>query len=139
MGMAIQIIIVHSLAILIFPPLDLYGSDLIDIVYDIYSSMKTRIGFVKHFSDRLDRTKNNSKIMAFINFFNPRKHEWNLIVILGLTLGIAFTIIEGTGENWIGLNRRALLLSSIFIVGEFMVIFSFYLLFRNFLGLIKKN
>lgn len=138
-GMAIQIIIVYCSAKLLQPSVNITDGDLIDVISNIYVSLKNRNSYLRYFSNKLEKILYNVKKRAIIDFFNPRKHNWNFIILIGLIVGIAFAIIEGAGEHWIGFSKKALLLFLIFISGEFMVIISFYLLFRHYLGIIIKK
>jgi hypothetical protein len=70
---------------------------------------------------------------------NPRKHEWTLVVIVALLLGILFASIEIFGE---GLSRdagRRLLVPLVFISMESAGVILGYALFRRFLGLVRST
>lgn len=138
-GMVIQITIVKSLSILMIPKQDLMFFDLIDVIDDLYVMIKKRLKFGIIFLESLEKGLNNSKVKVFIDWLNPRKHKWNLAIIIGIIIGITLIVVEGSGEHWLRINKMAFLLFSIFFVGELIIVLSFYVLFGNYLGIIKTD
>jgi hypothetical protein len=139
LGMIIQVTIVRSLSLWMLPQTELKFIDMIDILSDLYSLTKNRIKFAKDISNKIKTLLETLKLKSTINWLNPRKHRWNISIIFGILVGVLFAINEGVGENWIGFGSRAILLFSIFVGGELIIIFMFYLLFSEYLGLFHEE
>jgi hypothetical protein len=48
-------------------------------------------------------------------------------------------LLEVIDEKWEGVSLRTIIVFSVYVAGEAIIIVSFYLLFRKFLGLVKWN
>jgi hypothetical protein len=139
LGMAIQIMIVRNLVFLIFPSEEISGSDLISVMNEVYLGVKSRITFLKPFFDYVEKGLKNMKAKPLINGLNPRKHRWNLIILIILFTGTALAFLEGFGEEWIGFTKKSLLLFSVYLGGESAIILLFYGLFGSYLGMVNRE
>lgn len=137
-GMLIQILIVRNISFTILPSSDRIYPDLIDVADELYKTVKSNLTFKKALLENVEGKLNAGKTSAFINWLNPRKHDWNLIILIAILSGVGLAVLEAIGEEWIGLNTKALLLFSIYFGGELIIIVLFYRLFRNFLGIVNK-
>jgi hypothetical protein len=139
LGMAIQIMIVRNLVFLIFPPEKISGSDLISVMNEVYLGVKSRITFLKFFFDYIEKGLKNMKAKPLINWLNPRKHRWTLIILIILFSGTALAFLEGFGEEWIGFTKKSVLLFSVYLGGESVIILLFYGLFGTYLGMVNRE
>jgi hypothetical protein len=139
LGMIIHVTMVRSFSLWMLPQTELKFIDMIDILSDLYSLTKNKIKLANYFFNKIEMLIRTLKLKSTINWLNPRKHRWNIIIIFGILVGVLFAFNEGIGENWIGYGNRAILLFSIFVGGELIIIFMFYLLFSNYLGLFHKE
>lgn len=126
------------LSFTILPSSDRIYPDLIDVVNELYKTVKSNLTFKKALLEKVEGKLNAGKTSAFINWLNPRKHDWDLIILIAILSGIGLAVLEAIGEEWIGFNTKALLLFSIYFGGELIIIALFYRLFRNFLGIVNK-
>jgi hypothetical protein len=139
LGMAIQIIIVRNLAFLILPPEDNSGSDLISVLNAFYSGVKSRITFLKPFFAFIEKGLKRRKAKTLIDWLNPRKHRWNLVILIIVFSGSALAFFEGSGEGWIGFTKKSLLLYSVYLGGETAIVLLFYGLFGSYLGMVNRE
>lgn len=137
-GMAIQILIIRNISFIIIPSSNRNYPDLIDVTHELYKAMKSQLTLIKPFLEKIEEKLNKGKTLAFINWLNPRKHDWNLIILIAILSGVGLAVLEAIGEEWIGFNTKALLLFSIYFGGELIIIVLFFRLFRNFLGIVNK-
>jgi hypothetical protein len=70
---------------------------------------------------------------------NPRNHEWTLLALVAVILGILFACIEIVGEGVAAEIGRRLLVPLVFIFLESAGVFLGYALFRRFLGIIRST
>jgi hypothetical protein len=139
LGMAIQIMIVRNLAFLIYPPEEISATDLISVMNEVYLAVKSQFIFLKPFFDYVEKGLKNRKAQPLINWLNPRKYRWNLIILIILFTGTVLAFLEGIGEEWIGFTKKSLLLFSVYLGGESAIILLFYGLFGNYLGMVNKE
>lgn len=138
-GMFIQIITLSSLAFLVIPPEEIVFEDLIDVIFKLYRTLKVRLQLMRYFADKTGRILFNPRISLVIDWLNPRKHKWRLMILIFLIMGVLMSLLEGIGEKWLGVNLKSLLLFSVYIVGEAIIIVLFYHIFRKYLGIIRWN
>jgi hypothetical protein len=137
-GMLIQILIVRNISFTMLPQSERIYPDLIDVFKELYKTVKSNLILVRTFLEKVEGRLNTGKTSAFISWLNPRKHDWNLIILIAILSGVGLAVLEAIGEEWIGFNTKALLLFSIYFGGELLIIVLFYRLFRNFLGIVNK-
>jgi hypothetical protein len=137
--MFIQIIILTSLIFLVFPPEEIVFEDLIDVIFNLYSTLKVRLRPVGYIADKTGKLLFNRRICLVTDWLNPRKHKWRLMILIFMLMGVLMALLEGIGEKWLGVSLKSLLLFSVYIVGEAIIIVLFYRIFREYLGIIRWN
>ncbi len=136
-GIIIQIAILRNLTFLVFNDEEIVFEDLIDVIFKLYLTTKSHLKFTKYFTDKMEKYFLSRWIRATIIWMNPRKHKWNLIIFIFLLLGALMAFLELIDDQSGGLSLKTLMVFSVFVAGEAIIIISFYLLFRKFLGLVK--
>jgi hypothetical protein len=138
-GIIIQIVILKNLTFLVFKEEEIVFEDLIDVIIKLYNALKSHLKFTKSSADKTENIMFNRWIRAITGWINPRKHKWNLIILIFICLGALMALLEVIDEKWEGVSLRTIIVFSVYVAGEAIIIVSFYLLFRKFLGLVKWN
>ena len=112
-GMALLFASVWAWSIVISPPLEVHGEDVIDDLVSMYRWLKARMGHVSTFFTTLENLFSSSFLRPLVNWLNPRKHSWNGILLFGMCIGILLALTEALSEG--GLGPRFAILATIFV------------------------
>ncbi len=136
-----MVLLFYSVALLskaMFPCPDVPEKDLIDDLVGMYQNLKPRSGYFARIIVSIENGPPSSTLTRMLDLFNPRKHEWNLLaliaILVGLSLALAGTFSDGTSRG-VG---QALLTATVYIVLESAGVFLGYALLRRFLGLVRS-
>ena len=77
-------------------------------------------------------------LRSIIYWLNPRRHPWNLVILLGVCMGIALLIADFSGEGGPPQLGRLVLIASIFISVEFVGVLVGYALLAKPIGLFRQ-
>ena len=117
-----------------------FFEDFIDDLIAMYRWLKAHIGPLVVLCSLFEKILNWSFVHAVLRGLNPRKHTWNLIILLGITMGmvlaLAETLGEGGGPHQIG---RFVMIVAIFISLECIAVLLGYVLLEKPLGLFRKT
>jgi hypothetical protein len=138
-GMAIQIMILRNLTFMIFPDSNVLYPDLISVINEFYLELKPQLKILRPLLDKIESNMKKKLPKSVIDRLNPRKHRWNLIILIMIFSGSVLAFIEGFGDKWLGFTRKSLLLFSVYIGGESAIILLFYGLFGRYLGMVNKE
>ncbi|MDQ2884702.1 MAG: hypothetical protein M3Y39_01295 [Chloroflexota bacterium] len=116
-----------------------FVEDFIDDLIATYRWLKAHIGPLVVFCNFFEKILNWSFVHAVLDWLNPRKHIWNLIILIGIIMGmvlaLAETLGEGGGPHEIG---RFTMIVAIFISLECIAVLLGYVLLAKPLGLFRK-
>ncbi|HEX9334113.1 MAG TPA: hypothetical protein VF896_19625, partial [Anaerolineales bacterium] len=101
----------------------------------IYLKIKSRLNFIS----RLENFAKISWLRTLFSWLNPRKHKWNLIVLIALTMGGSLMLVETISEGISTDTNMVLLLLAIFLGIEGVGIVLGYFLFAEFLGIFREE
>jgi hypothetical protein len=114
--------------------------DFIDDLIAVYRWLKAHIGPLVVLCSLFEKILNWSFVHAVLDWLNPRKHTWNLIILIGIIMGMMLalgeTLGEGGGPHQIG---RFAMIVAIFISLECIAILLGYALLAKPLGLFRKS
>jgi hypothetical protein len=123
-----------------FPYPETFFEDSMDDLTSIYRWLKAHTGPFAVVYGLLEKILDWPFVRLVLNWLNPRKHTWNLAILLGIVVGIALTLtetlVEGGGSPQIG---RLALLATVFISFECAGVLLGYALFAKPLGLFRKT
>ena len=74
-----------------------------------------------------------------VDWLNPRRHPWNLVILLALGMGILLAAAEALGEGLSSNWRLARLVLSVFVSMEGLAVATGYLLLGNYLGIYRPE
>jgi len=139
LGMLILFVSLWALAIAIFPQTNILFEDSMDDFVAIYRWFKSHAGFAVRLFNFAEKLVNLAWMRALLGWLNPRKHNWNFIILIAVGMGIALASAEAIGEGASPDLGKFVLVMSVFIgIGGAGVIFG-YLLLADFLGIFRKN
>jgi len=111
--------------------------DLFDDLVALYHWLQAHARFAAFVFDRTEKLSKISWVHSLINWLNPRKHTWNMVILAALGMGIALVMAEAIGEG-VPNQRIILLVLAVFIGIEGAGVLLGYLLFRQFLGITRS-
>ncbi|HEV2659641.1 MAG TPA: hypothetical protein VGU68_03530, partial [Ktedonobacteraceae bacterium] len=76
-----------------------FFEDFIDDLIAVYRWLKAHIGPLVVLCSLFEKILNWSFIYAVLHWLNPRKHTWNLIILIGLIMGMLLALAETLGEG----------------------------------------
>jgi hypothetical protein len=135
LGMIILFISTWALATAIFPQNEANFEDIFDDLAAIYRKAKSRIRFLSQLEDF-------AKVSWLHNLFdtlNPRKHKWNLVILIGLAMGVSLMVLEAFREGISSSPSVVLLVFGVFVAIESAGIILGYILFSKFLGIFREE
>lgn len=137
-GMMFLFVSVTLLSKAMFPCPDVPEKDLLDDLVGIYQTLKPRSGYLASLIASIEHALGSFTRGKIRDLINPRKHEWNLVALIAILMGVslAFTQIVGEGLSW-GYGQ-ALQVEVVYIVLEVAGVFLGYALLRRFLGLVRQ-
>jgi hypothetical protein len=137
-----MVLLFYSVALLskaMFPCPDVPERDLIDDMVGILQTLKPRSGYIARVIASIENGPPSSTLRRMVDLFNPRKHEWNLLgliaILVGLSLALAEIFSDGTSRG-VG---QAVLTATVYIVLESAGVFLGYALLKRFLGLVRST
>ena len=136
-GMALLFVLSSAIVKSGFPPGGKPTEDLLDDLYALYQWMQIHARFAGGLFSWIERLANISWVRAIVNWFNPRKHRWNIVILVALGMGTALVMAEAIGE---GAPNRSLivLVLTVFIGIEGAGVLLGYVLFGQFLGIVRS-
>ena len=78
-------------------------------------------------------------LRSIIYWLNPRRHPWNLVILLGVCMGIALLLAEFSGEGGPPQLGRLALVASVFIGVEIGGVLLGYALLAKPIGLFRRD
>ena len=133
-GMVFLFLSVALLSKAMFPCPDVPEKDLIDDLNGIYQSLRRRSSSLDRLAASLERGFRSTRPGKVVEFFNPRKHEWNLLALIALLMGCLLAFVKIIGDSPSGGNGQAVLVAIVSIVIESAGIILGYALLKRFLG-----
>jgi hypothetical protein len=139
-GMAILFILTASIVKSAFPPCGEQSEDFLDDLYALYEWVKAHAnsaGSIFRSGERVSLALAKiAWISGCINWLNLRKHAWNLVILVGLGMGLALFAAEAAAE---GAPKASaiLMVVSVYTGIETSGVLLGYALFKQYLWIIK--
>jgi hypothetical protein len=109
----------------------------LDDLLALYHWLKTHANFAGFLFSGPEKLANIFWIRALLNWLNPRKHVWNLVILVALGMGIALVMAEFLSEG--APQQSVMLIVLIVFIGiEGAGVLLGYVLFKQFLGLFRS-
>ena len=118
-GMTLFFFLTYTISKSCFPSVPLTFEDLIDDLTSIYRSARSHTFFLSFIFRWVDHVIDSSNVQRILNWLNPRKHQWNLIVVLALIMGAAILLAEIVSEGAPNSNKL-ILVTAVYISMEGM-------------------
>jgi len=136
-----MLILFYSVALLsnaMFPCPDIPEKDLVDDLYGFFNDMMSRAGFLPSGAGLGAQTSGVPPSGKILGLLNPRKHEWNLLALIAILMGLSLALAEIFSDGASPGSGRLLLVGIVFVVIESAGIVLGYALFKRFLGLMRS-
>jgi hypothetical protein len=119
---------------------DTSSEDLLDDIAAVYRWLKAQIRPFAIVCRPLERALNWPFVRSVSRWLNPRRHTWNIIILIGLVMGMALALAEAFGEGG-GIHQigRFAIVAAIFVGLECLAVILGYALFAEPLGLFRPN
>ncbi len=141
-GMAILMALCWAAAGLVFSSAAEVSEDFLDDLLALYTWLKGRFPFMGGLSRQIETGLTEFMKVAWlrgiIDWLNPRRHVWNLVLLAALGMGIFLILAETAGEG-LPQARLILLVFGVFIGIEGTGVLLGYALFRYYLGIFKDQ
>jgi hypothetical protein len=123
------------------PSLETTGEDFIDDLAALYRWLKAHIGRFSMFFTTCEKILGSSFLRPILNWLNPRKHPWNAILLLGISLGLLLALAEGLGEGGLEPHQvnRFIAVATLFVGLEASGILVGYAFLAKPLGLFRHD
>ena len=87
----------------------------------------------------LEKMLTLSLVRSILYWLNPRRHPWNIVILLGVLLGIALLLSDMIGEGGPPQQGRLAMVATIFIGVEFSAVLLGYALLMMPIGLFRSD
>jgi len=140
-GMTLFIASVWAWGMAISPSLETHGEDFIDDLASMYHWLKAHMGHFSVFLTTFEKTLGSSFLRPILNWLNPRKHIWNVILLFGIFIGVVLALAEAIGEGSMGPHQvgRFAVLATVFVGLECSGILLGYAFLAKPLGLFRQE
>jgi hypothetical protein len=137
--MALLFFLVWAMATALFPsPLAGYA-DLLDDLAALYAWLKSRAGFAAAIFSFCEMCAGWPWLRRLVSWLNPRRHAWNIPILLGLGMGASAFLGEALGEGGFPAEGKFLPVMSVFIGIEAAGVLLGYALLAPFLGIFRRE
>ena len=134
--------LVWALGTAISPSLDPPFEDVIDDLVITYQWQKARANPsnpLLALDSMLEKLLTLSLLRSILHWLNPRRHPWNIVILLGVLMGIALLLADLIGEGGPPHLGRLALVATIFISVEFGGVLVGYALLAKPIGLFRQE
>ena len=134
--------LVWALGTAISPSLDPPFEDVIDDLVITYQWQKAHANPsnpLLALDSILEKLLTLSLLRSILHWLNPRRHPWNLVILLGVLMGIALLLADMSGEGGPSQLGRLALVATIFIGVEFGGVLLGYALLAKPIGLFRQD
>ncbi len=141
-GMIFLFGLVWALGTAISPSLDPPFEDVIDDLVITYQWQKAHAepsNPLLALDSILEKLLTFSLLRSILHWLNPRRHPWNIVILLGICMGIVLLLAEFSGEGGPPQLGRLVLVASIFIGVEFGGVLIGYALLAKPIGLFRQD
>ncbi len=139
-GMAFLFVLVWAIGTAISPYSGTFFEDFLDDLTSVYRWLKTHIGPLIVFCILVEKMLNWPLVRPIVHWLNPRRHTWNLAILLGIVLGMLFilaeVLAEGVDPHQVG---RLALIIAIYISIECTGVLLGYWLLAKPMGLFRHT
>lgn len=136
-GMVCLFVSVWALGMAVSAPVETQDEDFIDDLAAIYRWLKAQAGLFVVFCTLFEKVRDLSIVRPMLDWLNPRRHFWNLSILLGLFVGAILALSEAFGEGIAGQMGRFSLVAAIFVSFGFAGVLLGYSLLAKPLGLFR--
>ena len=141
-GMIFLFGLVWALGTAISPSLDPPFEDVIDDLVITYQWQKAHAepsNPLLALDSILEKLLTFFLLRSILHWLNPRRHPWNIVILLGICMGIVLLLAEFSGEGGPPQLGRLVLVASIFIGVEFGGVLIGYALLAKLIGLFRQD
>lgn len=141
-GIIFLFVLVWAIGMAMSPSLDPPFEDVIDDLVITYQWQKVRANPSNPLlvlDKMLEKLLNLSLLISVLHWLNPRRHPWNIVILLGVLMGIALLLSDMIGEGGPPQLGRLALVATIFISVEFVGVLVGYALLAKPIGLFRSD
>ncbi|MGB8644840.1 MAG: hypothetical protein WCF84_06355, partial [Anaerolineae bacterium] len=118
---------------------DSVSEDFLDDLASVYRWLQAHAGPLVLLFNILDRITGLALIRRVVGWFNPRRHAWNLVILMGVLIGAALLLAEFLSEGGPNTAGRLVMVAAVFVGLESSAVLLGYALLAQPLGLFRRE
>jgi hypothetical protein len=134
-GMMLLFITVWGFAIAIIPVVKSTNKDIFAELSIIFQGWKKKPGRLAIPFLWVDKVYAQTRVQHLLEWFNPSRHRWNLVLLLAVAMGLMLGLVESLAEGVPSNLNRVMLVAGIYVSLETAGVVLGYLLFGKYLGI----
>ena len=138
-GMILFIIAVWAFGIVISPSMEMPFEDFIDDLASVYRWLKARTGDLAVLYNIFEKMRDVPFVRPVLSWLNPRKHTWNVCILIGLLMGFVLALAETMAEGGPQQIGRFAIVAAVFMSLEGAGVLLGYALLAKPLGLFRRD
>ena len=138
-GAVILFVVVWAFGVALVPYRQTPLEDLVDDLTSMYRWLKAHTGRLMVFFRLCEKVRDVSVVDLIVGWLNPRRHAWNISILVGILMGVALFLAEAVGEGSSPQLNRFILVAAVFIGLESVAVLLGYGLLRQPLGLFRQE
>ena len=138
-GEVLFIVVVWAFVMAISPSMETHFEDFIDDLASVYRWLKAHTGHLAVLYNMFEKMRDVPFVRPVLSWLNPRKHTWNVCILIGLLMGFVLALAEtmaGGGPQQIG---RFAIVAAVFMSLEGAGVLLGYALLAKPLGLFRRD
>jgi hypothetical protein len=138
-GAAFLFVPIWAIGIAISPSPGAFFEDVIDELAAVYRWLKAHVGPFVVLCILLEKLLGWPFVSSVLRWLNPRQYTWNLVILLGIIMGMLLALAEALGEGTAHQIGRFAMVAAIFIGLECAAVLLGYFLLAGPLGLFRHD
>lgn len=138
-GAVLLFVSVWALGLAVSPYRETPFEDFIDDLASVYCWPKAHTGPFVVLLNMFGKMRDFPFVSPLLSWLNPRKHTWNVILLIGIFMGVVLALAETIGEGGPHQIGRFAIVASVFISLEGSGVLLGYTLLAKSLGLFRQD
>lgn len=138
-GMILFFVAVWAFVMAISPLIEMLFEDFIDDLASVYRWLKAHTRHLAALYTIFEKMRAAPLVRSVLNWLNPRKHTWNVCILMGILMGFVLALAETMAEGGPGQIGRFAIVAAVFVSLEGAGVLLGYALLAKPLGLFRRD
>jgi hypothetical protein len=138
-GEVLFFVAVWAFVMAISPSMEMPFEDFIDDLASVYRWLKARTGHLAVLYNMFEKIRDVPFVRPVLSWLNPRKHTWNVCILIGLLMGLVLALVETTARGGPQQIGRFAIVAAVFMSLEGAGVLLGYALLAKPLGLFRRD